>query len=386
MFPADPSMWVPKKKMRRHHYLHGRKHVCIPTVLAELHRMFREESVELAKGLGLFDVDGPGSLTHPDPSRGIYSDGKVVTPFLTATEGTTRIDKKTGERVQVRYDPDSSYHVEGGDHDATGTKYVITSTRTEDDRIILVVSHVPKSGRGGEAGIAMEAFADIIPLAPGILYVVYDMALRGMHLERLMTDLGVLGLAKVQSAQRRVRRHEKGGFRKAKHVPIKTKTITRADGSEVTVQLVSDGGVLGIDVLDDTGHETFIPLERIRIQRPTETGPNRFYAQYKLPEEYESKEITVRLNAAPGDKRQKLNRAEVLRAIPWSDPDFERLYGPARADTEGRHRGLEDTLYWQRAHSIGHVRPEIDLLGWGLMVNALAYARHRAREGISTAA
>ncbi len=50
------------------------------------------------------------------------------------------------------------------------------------------------------------------------------------------------------------------------------------------------------------------------------------------------------------------------------------------ADSESVNRALEDTLYWQRAHSVGHVRQEVDLLGFGLIMSALTQARHRARE------
>src|SRR5512134_2602920 len=108
-------------------------------------------------------------------------------------------------------------------------------------------------------------------------------------------------------------------------------------------------------------------------------APHRFYGQYRLTEEFEGKEVTVRLNAVEGDKGRKLNRAEVLRPIPWSDEDFDTLYN-RRSDTESTNRTLENTLYWQRAHSVGHVRQEVDWLGFGILENALTAVRHRERE------
>jgi hypothetical protein len=42
------------------------------------------------------DSDGPGSWTHPDLSRMLYADGKVVTPLFRAKPGDKRIDRTTG--------------------------------------------------------------------------------------------------------------------------------------------------------------------------------------------------------------------------------------------------------------------------------------------------
>ena len=83
--------------------------------------------------------------------------------------------------------------------------------------------------------------------------------------------------------------------------------------------------------------------------------------------------------------RVHLNRAENLRAIPRSDPDFTRLYA-RRGDAESINRALEDTHYLNRSHSVGHLRQTADLLGFALMVNSLMLARHRAREAVKAAA
>jgi hypothetical protein len=74
-----------------------------------------------------------------------------------------------------------------------------------------------------------------------------------------------------------------------------------------------------------------------------------------------------------GAAKQKLNRAENLRAIPRTDPDFARLY-TRRGDAESVNRALEDTLYLNCAHSEGHLRQTADLLGLALMVNSLTLA------------
>ncbi len=100
--------------------------------------------------------------------------------------------------------------------------------------------------------------------------------------------------------------------------------------------------------------------------------------EYVLPDRYDNQRITVRLHANPDDTSRKFNRTENVRPIPPSDPDFARLY-PRRNDSESINRNLEDTLWIGRAHSIGHARQLLNLLGYALMVNGLALHRHQRR-------
>jgi hypothetical protein len=75
---------------------------------------------------------------------------------------------------------------------------------------------------------------------------------------------------------------------------------------------------------------------------------------------------------------RKFNRTENVRPIPRSDPDFHQLYG-RRNDAESINRGLVDSMWLGRAHSIGHARQLVNLLGDALMVNSLALAEHHER-------
>ena len=67
--------------------------------------------------------------------------------------------------------------------------------------------------------------------------------------------------------------------------------------------------------------------------------------------------------------------SENLRAIPYSDPDYQRVYG-RRSDAESINRNIEDTLYMGRAHSDGMDAHHSDLLGFFLASNALSWLRH----------
>ena len=84
--------------------------------------------------------------------------------------------------------------------------------------------------------------------------------------------------------------------------------------------------------------------------------------------------------------RQRLESNETsLRETQGESPDFARLY-PRRNDAESINRNLDDTLWLRRAHSIGHQRQLLNLLGYALMVNGLALHRHRRRHPITRAA
>jgi hypothetical protein len=84
----------------------------------------------------------------------------------------------------------------------------------------------------------------------------------------------------------------------------------------------------------------------------------------------------VRLHNTEQDTARKLNRTENVRPIAPTDPDFARLY-PRRNDAESINRNLDDTLWLRRAHSLGHHRQTLNLLGYALMVNGLALHRHQ---------
>jgi len=85
------------------------------------------------------------------------------------------------------------------------------------------------------------------------------------------------------------------------------------------------------------------------------------------------------------DRARGLNRAENLRAIPPGDPDFDRLFA-LRADAESINRHVEDTLYLNRAHSVGHLGQLLDMLAFGLMVNARTWDRStRERQRLKAA-
>jgi hypothetical protein len=311
----------------------------------------------------------------------LYADGKVLTPLFRAHPGDTKLDKKTGEVRELRAEPDGALHFEGTGETAWGTKWVLVAARTNDihGRVIVDVDWVPKPG--GEAAVAMDSFTALAPQCSGVQGVLYDTALRGVHHQQLMRELGWLSVNKVAAAKagsKKPRRSEQDR-RVPKSTFVEQREITLADGSTETVDLFACDGAIGITTLTDTGERHFIEFRRVRTHRNEDkNGRFRWYNDYQLPDNLGAGTITVRLHATEDDVRRKFNRTENVRPIPATDPDFDGLYR-RRNDAESINRALDDTLWLRRAHSIGHARQHLNLLTFALGVNSLALHRHHAR-------
>jgi hypothetical protein len=379
LFPNDPTRWLPEQPMRRHHYHYARnRYLTEPSVFEQLAVLHRQIAAEQARELGLLDPNGPGSWTHPDLSRMLHADGKVITPLYRAKPGDTKIDRQTGEIRPALFEADAKLHFQGDGETAWGTKFVIVAARNEDvhGRIILDVAWVPN--HGGEAKTAMECFTRLAPRIPGAQGVIYDTALRGVHHQALLRDLGLLPVNRVTAAKADANQPRRDdGRREEKSTRLESKTISLPDGSTRTVELYARGGALGIGNLTENGDLHYTELPRIRTHRNRDqSGKYRWYNDYRLPELYGAGIVTVRLHGNDDDTARKLNRPENVRPIAATDPDFARLY-PRRNDAESINRNLDDTLWLRRAHSLGHYRQTMNLLGYALMVNGLALHRHR---------
>ncbi len=381
MFPDDRDMRLPGKPMRRHHYLYVRnRYLTDLAVLKRIAALHRETSCKQARELGLVDPEGRGSFTHPHLSRMLYADGKVITPLFKGRLGQTRTDNATGEIKQVRFEPDADLHFEGDGELAYGTKFVVVAARSGQarSRMILDVHWVPD--KGGEAKAAMSCFERLAPLVPGAQGVIYDTALRGIHHQTLLRNLGLLPVNRVtakKKGSKKPRRAE--GRRIEKSVHVEDKKVSLSDGRERLVSLFARGGAIGIAELWDKGEPSFIELKRIRTHRTQDkTGLFRWYNDYLLPESVGEGVVTVRLHGNDEDAARKFNRTENVRVIPPSDPDFKALYA-RRNDAESINRAIDDSMWLSRAHSVGHARQHLNLIGYALMVNSLALLEHRQR-------
>jgi hypothetical protein len=117
--PDQLEVHLPAKPIRRYHFLYFQRaylsRLDIQEVWAAAHtRIAARQAVEI----GLLDPDGPGCWTHPDSSRILYGDGKVLTPrFKGKPNDPPRLDRATGELRERKFDPDAGLHYEGGRED-----------------------------------------------------------------------------------------------------------------------------------------------------------------------------------------------------------------------------------------------------------------------------
>ena len=396
---AHPTMWrwvrrrvlkevgvrLPRRPMRRHHYLYLRnRYLTDPAILDQLGAIHRTAASRQAVELGLLDATGGGSWTHPHLDRLLYGDGKVITPLYRARPGEVRLDRATGELRALRAEPDADLHFEGTGETAWGTKFVLLATRGPDvhSRVLLDVAFV--NTKGGEAATAVRCLERTAPLVPGAQGVVYDTALRGIHHQTILRDLGLLPINRVAAAKANPKgpRRNKQDRRVEKLVFVEAKTITQADGTTRNVDLYARGGAVGLGTLAADGELLFVPLPRIRTHRNADKSGYRWYNDYRLPDHLGAGVVTVRLHGDASDVARKFNRTENVRTIPPDDASFRGLFR-RRNDAESINRALEDTLWLRRAHSLGHRRQLLNLLGYALMINSLAVARHRQSADIA---
>jgi hypothetical protein len=391
---AHPAMWqwisgrvvehwavrLPAEPMRRHHYTYLRnRYLTDPQILKQLGEIHRRAAAALAVDIGLLDASCGGSWTHPAADRLIYGDGKVITPLYRARPGEVRLDRETGEVMAKRAEPDAALHYEGTGETAWGTKFVMLAARGPQvhSRVLLDAAYVPSPG--GEAATAMSCIERTAALVPGAQAVVYDTALRGVHHQKLLRDLGLLPVNRVAAAQsgskdaRRDRRHQ----RVEKLAFVETKALKLPDGSVTDVKLYARGGAIGLGTLNADGELLFEALPRVRTHRNADKGRYRWYNDYRLPAHLGGGQITVRLHGDAADADRKFNRTENVRPIPADDPDFQGLFR-RRNDAESINRALDDSLWLRRAHSVGHRRQLLNLIGYAVMVNSLALDRHRS--------
>jgi hypothetical protein len=209
---------------------------------------------------------------------------------------------------------------------------------------------------------------------PGAQAVVYDTALRGVHHQELLRDLGLLPINRVTAAQAGAKDARRGPaeWRREKFVYVETKSV-----GELRIDLYAKGGTIGVGRLTEAGELDFVALRRVRTHRNQDrSGRYRWYNDYELPELLGAGTVTVRLHGNDEDRARELNRTENVRPIPPDDPDFTDLFR-IRNDAESINRGLDDTMWLRRAHSVGQRRQLLNLLGYALMVNSCALAEHQ---------
>lgn len=355
---AQPIAW--------HHYRRGRDRLINDDNLQAIAEVFTHESLAIARSIGLLLPNGLGSLTYPHPSRTIYGDGTIVRPIYSATRDLGDDPETPGRRT----DPDAADHVR---HDGTisGTNFVAVCARGPGlrQRVVLRAARVPAPGQ--EAATAVTAITDVARLAgAGIQAVAYDGAFTGTHIEQLMTTCGLIVVNKVASAP--TTDQEKAvGAKKAKQYPlgVHTHRIGRRDCRHNLI--CHDGAIHQLD-LDDTGDTTLGDrLRRVQVKRVRRSDSWRFTLGIEIACRHGN--FTTWISPHPQAGENHNRRPENIRLLPQADPRFQTIYG-LRNDSESLNSGFKRTLLVDRAMSLGWHRQLLDLYGYAILTNTLAWA------------
>lgn len=378
---------LPPQPPRRQHFEYWRDtYLATDEGIARAQAIHTMNAVEQAKEAGNLDPEGAGSPTHPEITRTFYGDGKTIRALYNPESE----NKKEGEsdKPPTRVDLDAAWYDEGGDagkpkNREYGIKLAYVHTRRSEGRFILGVDHAG----GDEARVGVYLLRLARQNAPGAQAVVWDMALRGSHMQTLLTELGLVPVVKVHAESNPDGgRGRRAGTYTPKTGDLHDMRIAMPDGRQQLVLISACDGWVSIKELDETGAPHYRPLEVVRIQpHENKDGIFRWYGFYKLPAEYGGKTIPVRLHQNEDDTSRKLNRTEILRPIPEGSDDFKRLH-VLRADAESINRGIEDSLFINRASAKGWRRLLVDQLGYARLVNATTLARCRSKKQSADAA
>jgi hypothetical protein len=344
---------------------------------------FTDTALAHARDLGLLLPDGPGSLTHPHPSRTIYGDGTVVRPAyrrpkkVTATDPTTGkerrgyLDRHTGELRSTptgRYDGSAAtYH--RWDGPIHGNNFVAVHARGDQpgQRVILGIDRVDAPGR--EADTATALIERIWAAAgPGITAAVYDGAFRGVHIDRLMRRCGLVVINKLHAATRT------DTDSTSRRRPLMVHTHPAGKRSTCTHMLhIENGTVIDVGLADDGSPVTVATAHRQQVKRTRRAdGSYRFSLCVTLP----CRHGEIRLWLSPHATVDDPGRPDHLRLLPPDDDDFAVLYG-LRNDSESFNSQYKRTLLVDRATSVGWERQLFDILTFAILENSRTHADGR---------
>jgi hypothetical protein len=371
-----------------HHWRRFRDdHLVTDEGLATLARLHLPAAARLAQDIGLLRSNRPGSFTHPSRERAIYGDGTIVRPIYNPprairvpnADGTATVpmylDSESGELSETpfkRFDPDIAEH-HGHQGPVSGHGYVAFHARGRGtyERVTLSISHIPAPGQ--ESATALSSLADIYRHLKGAVEtVVYDGAIRGAHIDHIMSNYGYLVIAKQPELD-------------ATTDPVPASLVLTSDGKRYPnypIGTVTHDGTNGAcahhliaingrpaDVgLDESGDPVVLALlERGPIKRARrKNGKYHFNAAWDVP--CANGDFTTWLS--PHAKKEGDPRPEILRLLPDGDPDFLNIRG-IRSDAESTHSQFKRTLITERAMSVGWRRGLIDYYAFAWYSNAL---------------
>jgi hypothetical protein len=372
-----------------------------------LEEAFCRLAVELAPAVGLLGADAQSSFHRPQRGRTIYGDGSVFTALSDVevdddgvVSGSRAVDNP---RLPVRFEG------KGGADAGTGLPVAWVGCHGG-DRWQRMVFGLRLFRDGNEIGASLDLFDRVIDLAGGdVSHAVYDRLASGTHLRHLLkqgivplvamphstaqnalvlpADLQTRGYA---SEGAREKRKGKGARRRSgDSIVPKSKVSTNylglvdhsvpggtcshelwaVDGSLVTV---APGESVSIDA-------TYVP--QVRVDWLFAADGHHPIAEYRVPCRHGDLRHHIDLAGdRPGKNkhRQPLALADWVRPFAEAESGFFRTAG-YRSDVESVFSWLKAMLPRERACSLSPNHFYLDMIGAGLLCNAIAWDVHGAQ-------
>ena len=332
-----------------------------------------EQAVETAVHMGMIKPRN-GSLNDPNPSRFVFADQT----FLRERYDHRNVKDKKSSRVDrdtVRYNGRDKNYVGSRGHNID-----LLGVRNEHyrERVPLVVGIKPAHMTEGEHFISRLAYllSEFPEVKHGALGTIYDMAIRGNHIDEIYS-LGLVHIGKIADTA--------SGMAS---LTWRDEEFACVDGMTRTHDVVLDDGAPYLMFIDGNGDVLYQPLLQIDLYRAPNKGDKRYrwYGKYEVPDvswmgELAGAVTTLRLDSLSEERKGKSKRrTNYLHAIPETDPRFRRLFGP-RETAESFFRSFKWLIPDQRALSVTARRVQLNLLAFQSQECMKALISHHERTG-----
>ncbi|WP_419921917.1 hypothetical protein [Candidatus Poriferisodalis sp.] len=383
--------WSDKEKWRlspvpfdRHKFYRFRRDFLTDDQLTRLRTVLRDATLQAALQAGALDPHD-GSRTHPGPRQTLSSDGSWLRAIRLSTNPEFETDNDAAPPAGL-YDPDAMpyHHNNRKRASAPGHQLSILAARSQFTQENFIIDHYitdPRSDTRNDGTHAVDMILALYEdhrdqLKDVLRALVHDMALSPADHDRLF-DAGLLGISKVP---RKI-----GNVVSAAY--LGEIEFTAPDGTKHTIDSTAFDGTPTIRVADGMNNAYRMPLVRKRFDH-RERKTVVIYADYEIPDHPLVPQRVrgaigrIRLNSTDSERKTDphTRRTRAFRAIPESDPDFKKLYGP-RENTESHFRRLKRHMPDKRCKTIGRTNVDFGILAYRLDVLANALVAYRKRTG-----
>lgn len=374
-----------------------------PEVYHDLSVTFTKEAVALAKLAGLLRGGEGATWNRPNPGDTIYGDGSVVSSMTDVYIDDDGV--AVGSRARSTPRPSKHFLGKKGDDKTSGIPIALVGThgRRRWARVILGIDIFEDRN---EIRSALDLMRRVIDEANGgVTHVVYDRLMSGRHIRELMNQ-GVIPVVEMTAATanqphvelpyelqhhgyRTMNRYRKSGEKVAPKTRLQLHHLGthahQVNGDSCYHELFAlDGAVVAVK----PGEEVSLDADYVFCRDVHfESGPKGQKLLGELFVSCRGGGFTVGVDftaSRPGSSRSTTTRdnslamADYIRPIPEVSP-FDTNFTGLRSDVESTFSSFKDLLHRERAGSLDVEHFFLDLVGAGLLCNAIAWDVHVAQ-------